>query len=129
MEQVTGIGGVFFKARDPALMAAWYRQHLGVRNEEGSAEFLWRERDRPNEIGRTVWCLFPADTNYFGSGSSPFMLNYCVQNLQRMLEQLQTAGIAIEKVEDHEYGKFAWITDPEGNRIELWESKSDSSTA
>ena len=121
MEQVTGIGGIFFKARDPARMAAWYREHLGIRSEDGHTDFVWREHDQPNRIGRTVWSLFPADTDYFGPASTPFMINYRVSNLERMLGQLRVAGISVDKVEDHAYGRFAWITDPEGNRIELWE--------
>jgi catechol 2,3-dioxygenase-like lactoylglutathione lyase family enzyme len=123
MEQVTGIGGIFFKARDPARMAAWYREHLGIRGEDGHTDFVWREHDQPNRIGRTVWSLFPADTDYFGPASTSFMINYRVSNLERMLEQLRVAGISVDKVEDHAYGRFAWITDPEGNRIELWEPK------
>jgi catechol 2,3-dioxygenase-like lactoylglutathione lyase family enzyme len=123
MEQVTGIGGIFFKARDPARMAAWYREHLGIRTENGHTDFVWREHDQPNRIGRTVWSLFPADTDYFGPASTPFMINYRVSNLERMLEQLRVAGISVDKVEDQAYGRFAWITDPEGNRIELWEPK------
>jgi predicted enzyme related to lactoylglutathione lyase len=123
MEQVTGIGGIFFKARDPARMAAWYREHLGIRSEDGHTDFVWREHDQPNRIGRTVWSLFPADTDYFGPASTPFMINYRASNLERVLEQLRVAGISVHKVEDHAYGRFAWITDPEGNRIELWEPK------
>jgi catechol 2,3-dioxygenase-like lactoylglutathione lyase family enzyme len=123
MEQVTGIGGIFFKARDPARMAAWYCEHLGIRGEDGHTDFVWREHDQPNRIGRIVWSLFPADTDYFGPASTPFMINYRVSNLERMLEQLRVAGISVDKVEDHAYGRFAWITDPEGNRIELWEPK------
>jgi predicted enzyme related to lactoylglutathione lyase len=121
MEQVTGIGGIFFKARDPARMAAWYREHLGIGNEDGQADFVWREHDQPNRIGRIVWSLFQEDTDYFGPASTPFMINYRVSNLERMLEQLRVTGISVAKVEDHAYGRFAWITDPEGNRIELWE--------
>jgi catechol 2,3-dioxygenase-like lactoylglutathione lyase family enzyme len=123
MEQVTGIGGIFFKARDPARMAAWYREHLGVGNGDGQADFVWREHDQPHRIGRTVWSLFQQDTDYFGPASTPFMINYRVSNLEPMLEQLRVAGISVDKVEDHAYGRFAWITDPEGNRIELWEPK------
>jgi predicted enzyme related to lactoylglutathione lyase len=124
MEQVTGIGGVFFKARDPAHMAAWYREHLGIPTEDGHVDFAWREKDNPDKIGRTVWSIFPADTDYFGPSSASLMINYRVANLERMLEQLRRGGIAVEKVEDYDYGRFAWITDPEGNRIELWEPKN-----
>jgi predicted enzyme related to lactoylglutathione lyase len=124
MERVTGIGGIFFKARDPDGLAAWYRDKLGVPTESAQAEFAWRDKDRPEQINRTVWCLFPADTDYLGSEGKPFMINYRVANLERMLEQLRHTGISVEKVEDYDYGRFAWITDPEGNRIELWEPKS-----
>src|SRR5438067_13917419 len=116
MEKVTGIGGIFFKARDPEKMAAWYRDQLGIRAEDGHADFAWREKDRPEEMGRTVWSIFPADTDYFASA---VMINYRVSNLDQMLEQLRQSGVTVEKVEDFDYGRFAWITDPEGNRVEL----------
>ncbi len=121
-EIVTGIGGVFFKARDPDKLTAWYREHLGVPIEDGHAEFLWRDPRNPGQTGRTVWSIFPATTHSF---SSAMMLNYRVANLDRMLEQLREAGIAVEKVEDYDYGRFAWITDPEGNRVELWEPRGE----
>ena len=123
-EKVTGIGGVFLRVRDPEQMAAWYRDHLGIQSQDGNADFLWREHERPNEIGRTVWALFPPDTNHLGPGRPAFMINYRVSNLEKMLTQLRSQGVAIEKIEDYEYGRFAWITDPEGNRIELWEPKN-----
>ena len=121
MEQVTGIGGIFFKARDPGLMAAWYCEHLGIPTQNGHADFAAREKDRPEQIGRTVWSIFPADTDYFGSSA---MINYRVPDLDRMLEQLRRSGVTVEKTEDYDYGRFAWITDPEGNRIELWQAPS-----
>ena len=123
LEKVTGIGGIFFRVRDPAGMSAWYREHLGVCGTEGHADFVWREHERPDQVGRTIWSLFPADTDYFGPYRPAFMINYRVTNLDRLLEQLRAKGIAVEKVEDYDYGRFAWITDPEGNRIELWEPK------
>ena len=123
MEQVTGIGGVFFKVKDPKGMAAWYRQNLGIHPKGGFADFTWREKDHPEEIGHTAWRIFPTNTNYFGESSSSLMINYRVANLDRMLEQLRRNGVKIEKVEDYDYGRWAWIMDPEGNRIELWEPK------
>ena len=123
-ERVTGIGGVFFKARDTKKMGAWYREHLGIKNRGGYADFLWRDKDKPDQIGRTVWTIFPTNTSYFGSSTSPMMINYRVGNLERMLDQLRRAGVAVEKVQDFDYGRFAWINDPEGNRIELWEPRS-----
>jgi len=121
METVIGIGGIFFKARDPQSLAAWYRQHLGVPGEGEYAEFPAYNSERPTGNVRTVWALFPADTDCFGKPGPSFMVNYRVADLDLMLDQLRRAGIAIEKVEDHDYGRFAWITDPEGNRIELWQ--------
>lgn len=123
MERVNGIGGVFFKARDPKKMAAWYRDHLGIQSKGGYADFVWREKDNPDRTGHTAWALFPTNTSYFGSSAAPVMINYRVANLERMLAQLRAAGVAVEKVQDEDYGRFAWITDPEGNRIELWEPK------
>jgi predicted enzyme related to lactoylglutathione lyase len=123
MEKVTGIGGVFFKVGDAGKMAAWYEKHLGIHTEDGCADFPWREKERPDEIGRTVWAMFPTDSTHFGESSSRLMINYRVANLDRMLEQIRSGGIKIEKVEDHDYGRFAWIMDPEGNRIELWEPR------
>ena len=123
-EHVTGIGGVFFKVNDPKSMAAWYRQNLGIQSQHGFAEFTWREQEHPKEIGQTTWALFPTNTPYFGSSDSSLMINYRVANLDRMVAQLRQRGVKIEKVEDDAYGRFAWITDPEGNRIELWEPKN-----
>jgi predicted enzyme related to lactoylglutathione lyase len=124
IEKVIGIGGIFFRVHDMAKMSAWYRKHLGICAEDGHADFISRTHKQPDEIDRTVWSLFPADTDYFGPSRPAFMVNYRVANLERMLAQLRREGVMVEKVEDHDYGRFAWITDPEGNRIELWESKS-----
>lgn len=123
-EKVTGIGGVFFRVRDPARMSEWYREHLGICAEDGCKDFFWREHERPDEVGRTVWAVFPNDTDHFGPARPSFMINYRVANLEQMLAQLRGAGITVEKVEEYDYGRFAWITDPEGNRIELWEPKN-----
>ena len=124
MERVTGIGGAFFKAREPKKMAAWYRDHLGIQSKGGYADFVWREKDNPERTGHTAWALFPTNSSYFGSSAAPMMINYRVPNLDRILAQLRAAGVAVEKVQDEDYGRFAWITDPEGNRIELWEPKA-----
>lgn len=123
MERVTGIGGVFFKARDPEGMAKWYGKHLGIQAEHGYADFTWREKDHPDQIGHTAWAIFETDATHFGQSSKSLMINYRVSNLERMLEQLRREGVKIEKVEDFDYGRFAWIMDPEGNRVELWEPK------
>lgn len=122
-EKVSGIGGIFFKARDPKKLAAWYHEHLGIDSKGGYADFDWREKDNPDQMGKTVWALFPTNTIYFGSSAAPLMINYRVADLDRMLEQLRSEGVAVEKIENYDYGRFAWISDPEGNRIELWEPK------
>ena len=123
MEQVTGIGGVFFKVKDPKGMTAWYRTNLGIQSKGGYTDFTWRDRDHPEEMGHTAWRIFPTNTTYFGQSSSSLMINYRVANLDRMLERLRRNGVKIEKVEDYDYGRWAWIMDPDGNRIELWEPK------
>jgi lactoylglutathione lyase len=125
MEQVTGIGGVFFKVNDPKGMTAWYRTNLGISSKGGYTDFTWRDKDHPERIGHTAWRMFPTNTTYFGQSSSSLMINYRVANLDRMLEQLGRSGAKIEKIEDYDYGRWAWIIDPEGNRIELWEPKGE----
>ncbi len=119
--KVTGIGGVFLRVRDTAKMAAWYREQLGVGGEDGNADFPWREHENPERVGRTVWSLFPENTDYFGPWKPAFMINYRVSDLDSVLAHLRRNGVTVEKTEDHDYGRFAWITDPEGNRVELWE--------
>ena len=126
-ERVSGIGGVFFKARDPKSLAAWYRQALGVDLMGGApyAAFRWREFDDPGRAGATVWALFPSDTKYFAPSDAPFMINYRVRNLDAMLAQLRAFGVTVDpKVTEESNGRFAWIVDPEGHKIELWEPKA-----
>lgn len=121
MESVLGIGGIFFKARDPQALAAWYRDHLGVPVEAGQTYGTLAAHAAGD---KTVWSTFPVDTKYFGPNSAPLMLNYRVRNLDAMLAQLRAAGVKVEdRVEDYDYGRFGWATDPEGNRFELWEPK------
>lgn len=125
-ERVTGIGGVFLKAKDPKALSGWYRGTLGipVRDDGPFAILEWRERGDAECVGTTVWSLFPADTTYFAPSEAPVMINYRVRDLDRMLAQLRAAGVRIDqKVADEFNGRFAWIVDPEGNKIELWEPK------
>jgi predicted enzyme related to lactoylglutathione lyase len=118
--RVTGIGGIFFKGRDHKALRSWYVQHLGIKSEDWGAMFEWREHDNPEIEGVTTWNIFPADTKYFGD--SAMMINYRVENLDALLKVLQEEGVRIDsKREDADYGRFAWIYDPEGNKIELWE--------
>jgi catechol 2,3-dioxygenase-like lactoylglutathione lyase family enzyme len=118
MQRVLGVGGIFFKAKDPAKLAAWYREHLGLPTGE-HGEIVFSAQGEP---GPLVWSPFPADTTYFEPSRAPFMINFRVADLRAMLAQLRAAGAAIdEKVQEGSYGKFGWVMDPEGNRIELWE--------
>jgi len=119
MERITGIGGIFFKAREPRALADWYREHLGVPVETG-ATYGTLASTAAEEM--TVWSTFPADTEYFGPGPASFMVNYRVRDLDAMLAQLRAAGAVVdENVQDEPYGRFGWATDPEGNRFELWQ--------
>jgi catechol 2,3-dioxygenase-like lactoylglutathione lyase family enzyme len=123
MERVTGIGGVFFKANNPKALTDWYRRHLGVPEDaDGSVVFPWREEADRERPGKTVWSAFPRDTKYFEPSTAPFMINYRVRDLDRLLEELRREGVEVDpRIEEGEYGRFAWVMDPEGNRIELWE--------
>ncbi len=125
MAKVTGIGGVFFKSKsDPAALAAWYQKHLGMPLEEfGGAVLKWSE-DRAGDSGLTVWHLAGNDSEWFAPSGSSFMINYRVDDLGEMLAQLRGGGVeVIQGPESHENGKFAWILDPDGNKVELWEPK------
>jgi predicted enzyme related to lactoylglutathione lyase len=125
-ERVTGIGGVFFKAKDPKALRAWYQEKLGIAIQEGGAFglFLWREREDSSRVGTTVWSLFPETTKHFAPSLAPFMINYRVRDLEELLTQLRSAGVTVDgKVVEDFNGKFAWIIDPEGNKVELWEPK------
>jgi predicted enzyme related to lactoylglutathione lyase len=121
MRRVTGIGGVFFKAENPEKLYTWYEQHLGIKRENGYVSFPWRNSDDPEEEGMTLWSLFPKQSDYFAPSVSSMMVNYRVDDMDGLLEALTAEGVTIDKRENHEYGKFAWIMDPEGNKIELWE--------
>lgn len=123
MARVTGIGGIFLKARDPAALGEWYREHLGIDVQSwGGASFLWAAGTTPERPGVTVWSLFPESSTYFDPSTARCMVNYRVEDLDAALRDLREAGCAVdEKSESSEYGKFGWLMDPEGNRIELWE--------
>lgn len=128
MKRVTGLGGLFFKAKDPKGMYEWYEKHLGIQRESHGqcATFYWRDADNPEVKGLTTWSIFPQDTKYFDPSPSSFMMNFRVDNLDELLKALREEGVSIDpKVEEYDFGKFGWITDPEGNRIELWEPKGE----
>ena len=123
--RVIGIGGVFLKSSDPQQLPSWYENNLELKNVPGQGITLpWRSHENPVEAHRTIWSAFPSSTSYFGAAgkSASFMINYVVDDLDALLAKLQKNGVKIDpKREDYEYGRFAWINDPDGNKIELWE--------
>ena len=126
MARVTGIGGVFLKCKgDSAALAAWYRTHLGMTLEDfGGAILRWPE-DKAEDQGLTVWHVADRDSQWFSPSDSTFMINYRVDDLDGLLAQMRAAGVAIVAgPESHENGKFAWVMDPDGNKVELWEPKN-----
>ena len=122
MKRVTGIGGVFFKAKDPKALGDWYRTHLGMNVEAwGGVTFRWADDSAAGQ-GSTIWNPFKDDTSYFAPSAASFMINYRVDDLDALLAALRTEGCDVDdKVEESEYGKFGWVMDPEGNRVELWQ--------
>ena len=125
MARVTGIGGVFFKSKgDGAALAAWYAKHLGLPLESfGGAILRWPD-DKAEDQGLTVWCVAGRDSKWFSPSDSAFMINYRVDDLGELLSELRAAGVEIlSGPESAENGKFAWIVDPDGNKVELWEPK------
>jgi predicted enzyme related to lactoylglutathione lyase len=123
MAKVTGIGGVFFKSSgDRAALVEWYRKHLGLPLEDfGGAIFRWPD-DPAKDGGLTVWHVAAKDSKWFSPSESSLMINYRVDDLDALLEQLRAGGVSIvQGPESHENGKFAWIMDPDGNKIELWQ--------
>lgn len=122
MAKITGIGGVFFKTQNPKELAEWYKQHLGLDLEAWGGAILRWPNDKAEDKGVTVWNAAPADTKWFSPSESSFMINYRVDNMAEMLVQLKAGHIELVKgPEYHENGVFAWIMDPAGNKLELWE--------
>jgi len=120
--RILGIGGVFFKSANRDQMRDWYSKHLGLADKGGGAMLPWREREDPKKEHVTVWTIFPSTTDYFGPGNAPFMINYIVDDLDALLDRLKEEGVKIDpKRMDESYGRFAWIYDPDGNKIELWQ--------
>jgi predicted enzyme related to lactoylglutathione lyase len=119
MAKAVGIGGIFLKVRDPKALSKWYSEHFGIPADAAPGSLVF---DGPESMGMTVFAHFPADTKYFGDGPQQTMLNFRVDDLDTLLDQLGASGVRIDpKREDHEYGRFAWIWDTEGNRVELWQ--------
>jgi predicted enzyme related to lactoylglutathione lyase len=122
MKKVTGIGGIFFKAKDPKKMTEWYQKHLGLNTNPYGATFEWYEGDDSTKKGQTQWTPFPETTKYFDPSQKDFMINYRVDNLEALVEEFQKEGVTVlDKIETVSYGKFVHILDGEGNKIQLWE--------
>lgn len=122
MKRVTGIGGIFFKCKDAAKLRDWYQKHLGLNTNQYGATFEWYEGDDSTKKGQTQWSPFNENTKYFEPSTKEFMINYRVQNLEALVEELKKEGVTIvDQIESFDYGKFVHIIDLEGNKIELWE--------
>jgi len=123
MTRVTGIGGIFFKAKDPKAMHAWYKRHLGIDVQEwGGAAFSWVDSEGKPIGGTTIWSVGSVEGDHFAPSTASFMVNYRVADVKALLAALREEGCnVLDKFDDSEYGKFGWVIDPEGNKVELWE--------
>ncbi len=122
MKKVTGIGGVFFKCKDPEKVKEWYNQHLGMDAGPYGANFDWRDAENPSQKGCTAWNTFTENAKMFEPSTKAFMINYRVENITALVEQLKAEGVTVlDEIETYPYGKFVHIMDLEGNKIQLWE--------
>jgi predicted enzyme related to lactoylglutathione lyase len=123
VKRVTGIGGIFFKAKDAPALQAWYKRHLGIDVQTwGGAAFDWTDADGKPTGGTTAWSIVPEASKQFAPSNAPFMVNYRVAALAGLVAALKSEGCnVLDKIDESEYGKFAWVIDPEGNKVELWE--------
>ena len=123
MRRVTGIGGIFFKAKDAPALQAWYREHLGIDVQPwGGAAFDWVDADGRTAGGTTAWLVTPQESQQFAPSTAPFMVDYRVEDLHGLVEALRAEGCnVLDRIEESEYGAFAWVIDPEGNKVELWQ--------
>lgn len=120
--KILGIGGIFFKSADPAQTREWYGKHLGIMDKGEGAILPWRDAADPQTERMTVWSVFPATTKYLDPSTASFMVNYIVDDMDALLERLAKEGVKIDpKRQDESYGRFAWIYDPDGNKVELWQ--------
>ena len=126
MKRVTGIGGIFFKARDPVGLQAWYKLHLGIDVKPwGGAAFDWTDDDGKPVGGTTAWSIGAMGGDHFAPSTSSFMVNYRVEDLHDLGKAPKEEGCnVLDKMDESEYGKFAWVMDPEGNKVELWQPPS-----
>jgi predicted enzyme related to lactoylglutathione lyase len=123
MKRVTGIGGIFFKAKDAPALHAWYKRHLGIDVQTwGGASFTWADADGTPTGGTTVWSVSQESSDQFAPSTASFMVNYRVDDLYALVAALKEEGCnVLDKIDDSEYGKFGWVIDPEGNKLELWQ--------
>lgn len=122
MKKVTSLGGIFFKCKDPDKIKEWYSKHLGFDVDKYGTTFEWRKSDDKDKKGYTVWSPFKQDTKYFEPSTKEFMINYRVENIETLVEELKKEGVeVVDEIETYEYGKFVHIIDVEENKIELWE--------
>ncbi|MBL7998683.1 MAG: VOC family protein [Candidatus Kapabacteria bacterium] len=127
MKRVTGVGGIFFKSENPDALKEWYKTHLGLNTDQYGTTFEWRHADNPERKGFLQWSPFKSDTTYFAPSTKDFMINYRVENLTALVDQLRAEGVTIlDEIAEFEYGKFVHILDAEGNAIELWEPADEN---
>jgi len=120
--RITGIGGVFFKTADPAAMRKWYADHFNLQSDQYGHAFTWKKPENPEKNGYTAWNPFDAKSDYFKPSDQKYMINYRVENLEALIEDLRAKSVTIVgEIETFDYGKFGWVLDPDGNKIELWE--------
>jgi predicted enzyme related to lactoylglutathione lyase len=121
-QRVKALGGIFFKSQDPSKLKKWYADHLGIDAGDWGAKFEWRWSDAPDKTGTTAWSIMKAESPYFDPSKQQFMINYIVEDLDALLTAFKSEGIEVlDQQESSDFGKFAWIMDPEGQKIELWE--------
>ncbi|GAB5540220.1 MAG: VOC family protein [Salibacteraceae bacterium] len=126
-KRVIGIGGIFFKSQNPAKLKEWYSKHLGIDSDQYGSKFVWRAAEGAEMLKTTVWSPMPEDTDYYDPGDQRHMINYRVSNLVELLQVLKSEGVEqVGKMEEYEYGKFAWVLDPDGVKVELWEPSEES---
>ncbi|MCU0439375.1 MAG: VOC family protein [Raineya sp.] len=122
MKRVTGLGGIFFKTKNPQQTKEWYQKHLGLPINDYGASFEWRDAENPEKKGSTEWSPFKEDTQYFAPSQKDFMINYRVEDIEALVEVLKFEGVTIlDEIETYDYGKFVHILDLDGNKIELWQ--------
>jgi predicted enzyme related to lactoylglutathione lyase len=126
VKRVIGLGGIFFKAKDAPALQAWYKRHLGIDVQGwGGAVFAWSDAEGKPTAGSTIWSIAPAESDHFAPGKASFMINYRVEDLHGIVRVLKEEGCEVlERIDESDYGKFAWVIDPEGNKVELWQPPS-----